>query len=111
MMALIEAARPPDLPAEVAPVISNRPDAPGLHPALHAGVKALAIDHTAYANREAFDAAVGTRLAAEGIELVCHAGFMRIQTDAFATGWLGRQLNIHPSLLPSFKGLHPHTQA
>src|SRR5262245_65018499 len=111
MMALIEAARAPDFPAEVALVISNRPEAPGLQRAMDAGVKALAIDHKAYATREAFDAVVGTRLAAEGIELVCHAGFMRIQTDAFAESWLGRQLNIHPSLLPSFKGLHPHKQA
>src|SRR5262245_25834760 len=111
MMALVEAARAPDFPAEVALVISNRPEAPGLQRAMDAGVKALAIDHKAYATREAFDAVVGTRLAAEGIELVCHAGFMRIQTDAFAESWLGRQLNIHPALLPSFKGLHPHRQA
>ncbi|HKD58323.1 MAG TPA: phosphoribosylglycinamide formyltransferase [Hyphomicrobiaceae bacterium] len=111
MMALIEAARAPNYPAEVALVISNRPEAPGLQRARDARVKALAIDHKAYANRAAFDAAVDTQLVAEGIELVCHAGFMRIQTEAFATRWLGRQLNIHPSLLPSFKGLHPHQQA
>jgi len=111
MMALLEAARAGDYPAQVVLVISNRPEAPGLQRAMDAGVKALAIDHKAYATREAFDAAVETQLLAEGIELVCHAGFMRIQTAAFASRWLGRQLNIHPSLLPSFKGLHPHKQA
>ena len=111
MMALVEAARAADYPAEIALVISNRPDAPGLQRALTAGIKALAIDHKAYATREAFDAAVDAALTDAGIELVCHAGFMRIQGTAFATRWLGRQLNIHPSLLPSFKGLHPHRQA
>jgi len=111
MMALAAEARAADYPAEVALVISNRPEAPGLQLALAAGIRALVIDHQAYATREAFDAAVEAALTAEGIELVCHAGFMRIQTDAFAARWLGRQLNIHPSLLPSFKGLHPHKQA
>src|SRR5215470_10538795 len=111
MMALIEAARACDYPAQVALVISNRPEAPGLQRARDACVRALAIDHQAYPTRDAFDAAVETQLVAEGIELVCHAGFMRIQTEAFASRWLGRQLNIHPSLLPSFKGLHPHKQA
>jgi phosphoribosylglycinamide formyltransferase-1 len=111
MMSLVEAARAPDYPAEMALVISNRPDAPGLQRAQAASIKSLAIDHKAYATREAFDAAVETALAEEGIDLVCHAGFMRIQSTAFATRWLGRQLNIHPSLLPSFKGLHPQKQA
>jgi phosphoribosylglycinamide formyltransferase-1 len=111
MMALLGAARAPDYPAEIAIVISNRPAAPGLERARAAGVKALAIDHKGYATREAFDEAVEAALIAQGVELVCHAGFMRIQSEAFAARWLGRQLNIHPSLLPSFKGLHPHKQA
>ena len=111
MMALVEAARAADYPAEMALVISNRPDAPGLQRAQSAGIKALAIDHKGYATREAFDAAVEAALAENGIDLVCHAGFMRIQSTAFAARWLGRQLNIHPSLLPSFKGLNPHKQA
>ena len=111
MMALAEAARAPDYPAEVALVVSNRPDAPGLQHAQSAGIKALAIDHKAYATREAFDAAVEAALAEERIDLVCHAGFMRIQSTGFAARWSGRQLNIHPSLLPSFKGLHPQKQA
>ena len=111
MMALLEAARAPDYPAEMALVISNRPDAPGLQRAQSAGIKSLAIDHKAYATREAFDAAVEAALVGEGVDLVCQAGFMRIQSSALAARWLGRQLNIHPSLLPSFKGLHPQKQA
>lgn len=111
MQALVEAARAADYPAEVVLVVSNRPDAPGLQRAQSAGLKALAIDHKGYATREAFDAAVDAALAENAIDLVCHAGFMRIQGNEFATRWIGRQLNIHPSLLPSFKGLHPHKQA
>jgi phosphoribosylglycinamide formyltransferase-1 len=111
MMALVDAARAPEFPAEVAVVISNRPAARGLDLARNAGVKAVAIDHKAFAAREAFDAAVEAVLATEGVELVCHAGFMRIQSADFATRWLGRQLNIHPSLLPAFKGLNAQSQA
>jgi phosphoribosylglycinamide formyltransferase-1 len=111
MMALIEAARAPHYPAHIALVISNRSDAPGLALARAAHVAALVIDHRDFATREAFDHAVEAALEREGVELVCHAGFMRIQSDAFATRWLGRQLNIHPSLLPSFPGLNPHKQA
>src|SRR6185503_18936571 len=111
MMALVEAARAVDYPAEIALVISNRPDAPGLDRAQAAGMKTLAIDHKAYTTREGFDAAVEDALIQDGIDLVCHAGFMRIQSSTLATRWLGRQLNIHPSLLPSFKGLHPQQQA
>ena len=111
MVALIEAARAADYPADIALVVSNRPDAPGLERARALGVQSLAIDHKTFASREAFDDAMDAALRAEGVDLVCHAGFMRIQGDAFARRWLGRQLNIHPSLLPLFKGLHPHQQA
>ena len=111
MAALIEAARAPDYPAEIAVVVSNRPQAPGLERARAGGIKALAIDHKGFATREAFDGAVEAALLADGVDLVCHAGFMRIQSEAFAARWLGRQLNIHPSLLPSFKGLNPQQQA
>lgn len=111
MMALVEAARAPDYPAQIALVISNRPDAPGLQRAQSAGIKALVIDHKAFPSRDAFDGDVEAALKANAIDLVCHAGFMRIQTEGFASRWLGRQLNIHPSLLPSFKGLHPQKQA
>jgi phosphoribosylglycinamide formyltransferase-1 len=111
MQALIEAARAPDYPAEIVVVICNRPQAPGLALARKAGVKALTIDHTQFASREEFDAAVEEALLAERVELVCQAGFMRIQSAGFAERWRGRQLNIHPSLLPAFRGLHPHKQA
>ena len=111
MLSLIEAARAPDYPAEIVLVISNRPAAPGIEHAQAQSVKSLVIDHKAFGSREAFDAAVEQALIAHGIELVCQAGFMRIQSAPFAERWLGRQLNIHPSLLPSFKGLHPHQQA
>jgi len=111
MSALAEAARGNDYPAAIALVISNRPDALGLERAKAAGIKTLVIDHRAYTTREAFDMAVEAALLGDGVELVCHAGFMRIQSEAFAARWLGRQLNIHPSLLPAFKGLHPHKQA
>ena len=111
MGSLIEAARAPDYPAQIVLVISNRPAAPGIERARAQGIKTLVIDHKAFASREAFDEAVEQALLADGVELVCQAGFMRIQSAAFAERWIGRQLNIHPSLLPLFKGLHPHQQA
>ncbi len=111
MMALVEAARAPDYPAEIATVISSRPDAPGLAWAKAQKLHAQALDHKAYASREAFDEAIHAALTAAGVELVALAGFMRIQSPAFVAKWAGRQLNIHPSLLPLFKGLHPHKQA
>src|SRR5262245_46920906 len=111
MVALIAAARASEYPAEVAVVISNRPEAPGLEKARATGIKALAIDHKGFATREEFDGAVERVLQEAGADLVCHAGFMRIQSTGFATRWLGRQLNIHPSLLPAFKGLRPQQQA
>jgi phosphoribosylglycinamide formyltransferase-1 len=111
MMALVEAARPGDYPAEIVAVVSSRPEAPGLAWAKARGVPSLALDHTAYASREAFDEAIHRALTKAGAELVALAGFMRIQSPAFVRRWLGRQLNIHPSLLPLFKGLHPQRQA
>ena len=111
MMALVEAARAVDYPAEIAVVVSSAPDAPGLAWAKAAGLPARAIDHRAYPSREAFDAAVHAAFTEAGVELVALAGFMRIQSAGFVEQWEGRQLNIHPSLLPLFKGLHPHRQA
>jgi phosphoribosylglycinamide formyltransferase-1 len=111
MMALVEAARGADYPAEVAAIISSTPDAPGLAWARAQGLPARAIDHRAYPSREAFDAAIHAALTDAGVELVALAGFMRIQSAGFVARWVGRQLNIHPSLLPLFKGLHPHRQA
>lgn len=111
MMALVEAARAADYPAEVVSIISSRPDAAGLAWARERGLPTRAIDHKAFASREAFDDAVHTALVDAGAELVALAGFMRIQSAGFVERWAGRQLNIHPSLLPLFKGLHPHQQA
>jgi phosphoribosylglycinamide formyltransferase-1 len=111
MMALVEAARAADYPAEIATVISNVPDAAGLAWAKARGVPSGAIDHKAYPSREAFDAAVHEALMNLGVDLIALAGFMRIQSAGFVAQWQGRQLNIHPSLLPLFKGLHPHRQA
>jgi len=111
MASLIEAARDPAYPAEIALVASNRPDAPGLDRAREAGVPTAAIDHTAFATRMAFEAKLHTLLLDAGTELICNAGFMRMLTGSFVDRWRDRQLNIHPSLLPSFPGLHTHARA
>ncbi|CAG5128152.1 unnamed protein product, partial [Candidula unifasciata] len=92
--------------AEIVLVISNVPDVPGLTRAQKAGIKTVVIDHKGYKSRAEFDAAVHEALVQHGIELVCLAGFMRILTGEFVNKWTGRMLNIHPSLLPSFKGAH-----
>jgi phosphoribosylglycinamide formyltransferase 1 len=111
MMALVAAARAPDYPADVVAIVSSRPDAAGLAWARAEGLPATLIDHKAYASREAFDAAVDRVLSEADVELVALAGFMRIQTPKFVRKWQARQLNIHPSLLPAFKGLNPQAQA
>jgi phosphoribosylglycinamide formyltransferase-1 len=111
MVALIEAAKAPEYPAEIVLVLSNRPEAGGLAYAAAAGIPARAIDHKAYPTREAFDAALQAELEAAGIELVCLAGFMRIFSAGFVEAWAGRMINIHPSLLPLFRGTHTHEQA
>jgi phosphoribosylglycinamide formyltransferase 1 len=111
MSTLIEAARAPDYPAEIALVISNRPEAAGLERARAAGVDAVAIDHKTFATRVAFEAKLHTTLLDHGIDLVCNAGFMRMLTGGFVDRWRDRQLNIHPSLLPSFPGLDTHQRA
>jgi len=110
LQALIDATRTGGYPAEIALVISNRADAPGLARAVAAGVPALAIS-SAGKSREAFDAEVQAALDAAGVELVALAGFLRVLTDAFVARWLGRMINIHPSLLPAFRGLHAHERA
>lgn len=111
MQALIQAAKSPDYPAEIVGVFSNKADAPGLDFARAHGVPTLAISHRDFASREAFDAAIDETLNGWNVDLVCLAGFMRIFSTGFAQKWTGRMLNIHPSLLPKFKGLHPHQQA
>ena len=111
MQALVEAARAPDYPAEIALVISNRPEAPGLAWAKAAGIPTLALDHRLYENREHFEGQLQSVLEISKIDLVALAGFMRLMTAPFVERWRGRMINIHPSLLPAFKGLHTHEQA
>ena len=111
MVSLIEAASAKDYPAEIALVISNRPDAAGLERAQAMGIKALAIDHKVFGNRVAFEARLHQTLLDWNIDLVCNAGFMRMLTGGFVDRWRDRQLNIHPSLLPALPGLHTHQRA
>lgn len=111
MAVLIAAAAAADFPAEIAVVVSNRPEAGGLAKAAAAGVATAVVDHKAYPDRPSFEEAVDAVLAAHGVELVCLAGFMRLLTPGFVTRWHDRMLNIHPALLPSYKGLHTHERA
>jgi len=111
LAALIDAAKAPDYPAEIALVFSNVETAQGLQIARAAGIATKAISHKDFATREAFDAALDAALRAARIDLICEAGFMRIHSDGFVRAWEGRILNIHPSLLPAFKGIKVHEQA
>ncbi len=111
MASLIEAAQAPDYPAEIALVVSNRPGAGGLARAEAAGIRTATVDHKLFPDRASFDEAVGQAFVQAGVDLICLAGFMRILSDGFVEQWTGRMLNIHPSLLPLFKGLRPHRQA
>ena len=111
MMSLVEAASDAAFSAEIACVIANRPDAAGIPWAASRGLATRIIDHKAFAGRSGFEDALHDALLETGAELVCLAGFMRVLTAGFVDKWSGRMLNIHPSLLPSFKGLHTHEQA
>jgi phosphoribosylglycinamide formyltransferase-1 len=115
MHALIEAARAADYPGEIALVISSRGDAPGLNIARDAGVPTVVVDQVRFRrenrDREAYDAELHSELAKAKIEFVCLAGFMRILSNGFVRKWEGRIVNIHPSLLPAFRGLKPQAQA
>jgi phosphoribosylglycinamide formyltransferase-1 len=111
MMSLIEAARQPDYPAEIALVIANRADAAGVRLARDAGVKAIVVPSRDYQDRAAFEAELTRQLAAANIDIICLAGFMRVLTPAFVARWRDRLINIHPSLLPAFKGLDTHARA
>jgi phosphoribosylglycinamide formyltransferase-1 len=111
MVALVEASRRTGFPARIVRVISNRPDAAGLAFARANGIATAVIDHKAFASREAFEQALQADLTAHGIELVALAGFMRVLSPGFTALWQGRLLNIHPSLLPAYKGLHTHERA
>ncbi len=112
MAALIEAAKVDDYPAEIALVVSNRADAAGLSRARDQGVATALVDHRNFGeDREAFERALDEILHANRIEIVCLAGFMRVLTPWFVGRWSGRLLNIHPALLPHFKGLDTHRRA
>ena len=112
MLALIKAAKATDYPAEIALVLSNEPKAEGLQHATAAGIATAVIDHRPFGkDRAAFEHALQDKLLASTIEIVCLAGFMRLLTPWFVRQWDGRLLNIHPSLLPAFKGLDTHARA
>lgn len=110
--ALIEAAQDSAFPARICLVLSNKPDAPGLDMARKAGLPTLAIDHRTFGkDREAHERAIHAALVEAGAQAVCLAGYMRLLTPYLTNAWAGRMLNIHPSLLPSFPGLHTHERA
>ncbi|TNE66961.1 MAG: phosphoribosylglycinamide formyltransferase [Alphaproteobacteria bacterium] len=111
LQALIDAAAAADYPARIVVVISNRPDAYGLERARKAGIDAICIDHKDFDAREPFEDRIHEVLSEHKVQLVCLAGFMRLLTPGFVNRWRDRMINIHPSLLPSYKGLHTHDRA
>ena len=115
MAAIVRAAQQQDwtrrLDARVAAVIANRPDARGLQTAREAGIATAVVDHKGFADRETFDAALQAEIDRHAPALVVLAGFMRILTPGFVAHYAGRLINIHPSLLPAFPGLHTHQRA
>jgi phosphoribosylglycinamide formyltransferase-1 len=111
MGALIAAARAPDFPAEIALVLSNKSAAAGLSLARQAGIATAVVDHKIYAGRDEFEGSMQAMLDIHRIDLICLAGFMRILSAPFVARWQRRMLNIHPSLLPSFRGLDTHGRA
>ena len=111
MRAIIEAARDPLYPCQVVSVVSNRPDAGGLEYARSQNISAHAIDHKKYTTREEFDSALNEYLQTQNLDIIVCAGFMRIMTHILIKPWEGRMINIHPSLLPLYRGLHTHERA
>jgi phosphoribosylglycinamide formyltransferase-1 len=112
MRALIEAAQAADYPAQIAVVVSNRPDAQGLETAAALGVRAVAVDHRPFGDdREGHERAMDAALREAGVEVVAMAGYMRVLTPWFVNAWAGRMINIHPSLLPAYPGLRTHDRA
>lgn len=111
LQALIDVCASPDYPARIMLVISNKEEAFGLKRAEKAGITTRIIKHKDFPAREQFDAALHQALVEEKVEFVCLAGFMRLLTPGFVEKWQGRMINIHPSLLPSFKGVDTHAQA
>jgi phosphoribosylglycinamide formyltransferase 1 len=111
MAALVEAARDPAYPAEIVCVVSNRRDAPGLKFAQDQNIPTHVIDHKNFASRESFDAALNDYLQSQKLDLIACAGFMRVMTSALLEPWAGKMINIHPSLLPLYKGTNTHERA
>ncbi|WP_179401561.1 phosphoribosylglycinamide formyltransferase [Burkholderia guangdongensis] len=111
MEAIVRACADEAWPARIAAVIANRPDAAGLAFAASRGIPTAVVDHRAFDGRDSFDTALAAEIDRFGADLVILAGFMRILTPAFVQRYEGRMLNVHPSLLPSFKGVHTHQQA
>ena len=111
LQALLDACAEPDFPAEIVLVLSNKAGALGLERARKAGVKASFLDHTLFAEREDFEKEVHAALSEAKAEFVCLAGFMRILTPWFVTKWKDKLINIHPSLLPAFRGVSTHERA
>lgn len=111
LQAIIDAAQASDYPAAISLVLSNKADAFGLTRAKNARLETVIISHRDYPDREAFDRAMDAALREANIELVVMAGFMRILSDWFVNTWAGKLINIHPSLLPKFKGMHTHQRA
>lgn len=111
MRALIEHARAKDFPAEIALVLSNRPEAPGLFFARESRIACAIVDHKKFPSREEFERAMQAHLEERRVEIICLAGFMRLLTPWFVAQWQGRLLNIHPALLPAYRGLKTHERA
>ncbi len=111
LQALIDACAEPDFPAKIVLVISNKADAYGLTRAANADIPSVVISHKDYADRESFDDDLHKAILNSGADFVCLAGFMRILTDDFINKWQNKMINIHPSLLPKYKGLHTHARA
>jgi phosphoribosylglycinamide formyltransferase-1 len=111
MAALVEAARDPAYPAEIECVVSNQADAPGLKFAQDRNISTHVVDHKSFATREAFDAALNDYLQSQKLELIACAGFMRVMTSVLLEPWAGRMINVHPSLLPLYRGTHTHERA
>ncbi|MEO5336781.1 MAG: phosphoribosylglycinamide formyltransferase [Magnetospirillum sp. WYHS-4] len=106
LQALIDACADPAYPAEIVLVLANIPGVFALERAAKAGIPTTVVSHKDYPDRTSFEAAMNARLESSGAGLICMAGFMRLLTDGFVNGWHDRLINIHPSLLPAFKGLH-----
>jgi len=111
LQALIEACADPEFPAEIVLVFSNKPTAKGLERAREAGLATEALDHKSFANRESFDAEVSRIVKNAGADLICLAGYMRLLSEDFVKDWRNKLINIHPAILPAFKGIHVHERA